>query len=59
MAPNYSNITSATCSFLALLIAGDVAVAESALVASLDMPDAEMPAGHAVGLDETNGLSRK
>jgi hypothetical protein len=38
--------------FLALLITGDVAAAEAALVASLDLPDAEMPAGHAVGLDE-------
>jgi hypothetical protein len=38
--------------FLALLITGDVAAAESALVASLDLPDAETPSGHAVGLDE-------
>lgn len=38
--------------FLALLITGDVAMAESALVASVDLLDAEMPAGHAAGLDE-------
>ena len=45
--------------FLALLIAGDAAAAESALVASLDLPDAEMPAGHAVGLDEIKWVVAK
>jgi hypothetical protein len=41
-----------TLFFLALLITGDIATAESALVASMDVLDAELTAGRAADLDE-------